>query len=215
MAVSAESLRTRAAKLAAAARLLKSAGGPLAAKAPFSLAFLTDAARGPAAALVARALPAGSALILRDYGDPRRAARARALATICAARGVLFFVGVNAELARAVGAAGVHLRSDQLRASPQIAREFFITAACHDADELTLARAAGADAAFLSPAFPTASHPNAKTLGADELKRLAARASLPVLALGGVNETNAMRLAGDNVAGFGAIGAFAAKSFGR
>ncbi len=42
-----ESLRTRATTLAAAARRLNSAGGPLAARAPFSLAFLTDAARGP------------------------------------------------------------------------------------------------------------------------------------------------------------------------
>ena len=203
-----ENLRTRVATLAAAARRLNSAGGPLAARAPFSLAFLTDAKRGPDAALVARALPAGAALILRDYGDPRRLARARALASICAARGVLFFVGADSALAIEVGGAGVHLRSDQLRTPPQTARELFVTAACHDADELALAGAAGADAVFLSPAFPTASHPNANTLGADEFKRLARLGALPTLALGGVNEINSPSLAGPNIAGFGAIGAF-------
>ncbi len=208
LAVSAESLRTRAAKLAAAARRLKSAGGARAAQAPFSLAFMTDAGRGPDAILAARALPAGAALILRDYGDPRRLAKARALAAICAARGVIFLVGGDPALASASGAGGVHLRSDQLRAPPAMARGLIVTAACHAEHELACAAAIGAAAAFLSPVFETRSHPDAAPLGPEEFKRLANLAQLPVLALGGVDETNAMRLAGANVAGFGAIGAF-------
>ncbi|MGE0409782.1 MAG: thiamine phosphate synthase [Amphiplicatus sp.] len=202
MARMAEGLRRRASRLASAARRLKSAAG---AAAPFHLAFATDRRRGPDAMLVARALPAGAALIFRDYDDPNRAARARALKTICAARGVLFLVGGDAALAGEIGA-GLHLRSDQLRAPP--ARPALLTASCHSAEDLARAAALGADAAILGAAFPTASHPGAEALGAPGFKALAAKAGLPVLAIGGVDEMNAWRLAGPNVAGFVAIGAF-------
>lgn len=188
-------------------------GGPRAARAPFALAFLSDAARGPDPMLIARALPKGAALVLRDYDDPRRAARARGLASVCAARGALLLVGGDAALAAEVGAAGVHLRSDQLARAPARAG-LLLSASCHDAEELERAATVGADVAFLGPVFPTLSHPDADGLGAARFRALAADAALPVLALGGVDETNAPRLAGPNVAGFGAIGAFGAKRAG-
>lgn len=87
-------------------------------------------------------------------------------------------------------------------------RPFLLTAACHDAAELARAAAIGADLALLSPVFPTESHPGAEHLGPARFRALAAAASLPVLALGGVDETNAAALAGPNVAGLAAIGAF-------
>ncbi|SNT67992.1 thiamine-phosphate pyrophosphorylase [Amphiplicatus metriothermophilus] len=209
-----EGLRTQAATLAAAARALNMKGGPAAARAPFALAFLSDAARGPDPMLVARALPGGAALVLRDYNEPRRAARARALASVCAARGSLLLVGGDAALAAAVGAAGVHLRSDQLAHAPARAG-LLLTASCHSAEELERAAAIGADLAFLGPVFPTRSHPGAEGLGAGRFRALAEAAPLPVLALGGVDETNARLLAGPNVAGFGAIGAFTVKAAGE
>lgn len=199
-------MQARAATLAAAARRLQDAGGT---RAPFALVFLTDGQRGPDAMDVAQALPQGAALIYRDYDEPRRAAKARALAGVCEAGGVLFLVGGDAALAREAGAAGVHLRSDQLTAQPDAAG-LLVTASCHGADDLARAAAIGADAAFLSPVFATQSHPDAAPLGPEEFLRLARTAALPVFALGGVDDMNAFRLAGRNVAGFGAIGAFAA-----
>lgn len=185
---------------------LNRAGG--ATGAPFHLAFLSDRRRGPEVLAFAAALPPGAAVILRDYDDPERPAMARALADIAAARGLVLMIGADADLARAVGAAGVHLRSGDLAAGAGARHGLVVTAACHSAEELERAAAIGADIAFLSPVFPTASHPGAEGLGAEAFRRLAAASAIPVLALGGVDETNAMRLAGANVAGFGAIGAF-------
>lgn len=202
-----ENLDARARKLAAAARALKSAGG---ARAPFHLAFLTDKGRGGDALAVARALAPGTAVILRDYADPDREALARALQEIARARRLVLMIGGDAGLARRIGAAGVHLRRDQL-GQPPARHGLILSAACHDAVELERAGAIGADIALLSPAFPTASHRGAPALGPDAFKRLAAAAPLPVLALGGVDERNAMALAGRNVAGFAAIGAFLEK----
>lgn len=202
-----DKLKARAATLAAAARALNSAGGERAARAPFSLAFLTDA-RGPDPLLMAAALPAGAALILRDYADPRRAERAAALAASCAARGVLFLVAGDARLARDIGAAGIHLRADQLADGSAAPDGRLISASTHDAAQLAKAGKRGAHVVFLSPVFSTASHPGAATLGPDDFRRLARAAPAPVLALGGVDDANARLLAGENVAGFGAIGAF-------
>jgi len=202
----------RAASLAGAAKALKRKSGLEPGAALFSLAFLTDRARIPNPDAVLRALPAGSAVILRDYDAPRRAQSAARLAALCRSRGLLFLVGADPALAVRVGAKGVHAPSwfrDQNHIRETLPPGMILTAACHDAAALRAAAAMGADMAFLSPALPTASHPGEGALGADAFRRLAAAARLPVLALGGVNDRSARRLAGRNVAGLGAIGAFA------
>lgn len=201
-----EGYRTRAAKLSAAARRLNAGAGP-GADAPFSLAFLTGGARGPDPVMVARALPAGAAVILRDYASPRRAALARRLRSVTARREVLLVIGGDARLAEAVGADGLHLRACQLGAPPYYAG--LVTAACHDEGELALAARADATLALLSPVYPTRTHPGAPALGPERFRAMAATAPIPVLALGGVDEHSARRLGGRQVAGLAAISAFA------
>lgn len=204
--ISHDGLRTRAAKLAGAAAALKRASG--AANTPFSLAFLTDRRRITRPDPILRGLPAGSAVIYRDYDDPARTAVARRLAAICRSRGLIFLVAGDRDLAAAAGADGVHWPA---RLVPVVRDKTcgIVTTACHDAAQLARAAAIGADLALLSPAFATPSHPNTEHLGAARFKALAGGASLPVLALGGVDATNARRLAGPGVAGLAAIGAFA------
>ncbi len=198
----------RAAKLAAAALALKRQSG---ATPPFSLAFLTDHRRAPHPLLAARALPRGAALILRDYDRRNRAALAAQLKTVCSARGVLLIVGADVALAEKIGADGVHVPSWQAPPRRDGAPEMLLTAACHSSRGLERAHRMGADLALLSPAYATASHPGAAALGPQKFQALAASSPLPVLALGGVDETNAAALTGPNVAGLAAIGAF----FGR
>ena len=48
----------------------------------------------------------------------------------------------------------------------------------------------GADAAILSPVFPTDSHPGRAALGTVKFTRLVGRAPLPVFALGGISAQN-------------------------
>lgn len=197
----------RARTLAAAADALNAAS---ATAAPFRLAFLTDA-RGPSPDCVARALPEGSALILRHYDDPRREGLARRLRALTGARGVLLIIGGDAALALRIGADGVHWRTDQLRCAQPGSRDFIVTAAAHGAGDLCAAARLGADVAFLSPVFATRSHPGTEGLGPARFRALAAAAPLPVLALGGLDEERAPALRGPNVAGFGAIAAFAGR----
>ena len=67
-------------------------------------------------------------------------------------------------------------------------------AAAHDAAELAIANRHGADGVFLSPVFPTRSHPGAPTLGKAAFLGLAASSDAPVIALGGMDAEKAAEL---------------------
>jgi thiamine-phosphate pyrophosphorylase len=60
---------------------------------------------------------------------------------------------------------------------------------------------------FLSPIFPTASHPGAKTLGALRWSRLASRSGISMAALGGIDGRSVSRLPRRYCHAVGAIGA--------
>jgi thiamine-phosphate pyrophosphorylase len=198
-----QNARKRGTKLAVAAQSLNQASGVDGAA--FCLAFLTDRARAPEPEIIIAALPPGAAVILRDYEAPDRTALAQKLKALCTARGVLFLVGADLALAQAIGADGVHFPSwKTTRPAPGM----IAAAACHSALELEKAAAGGAQLALLSPVFATQSHPGRQTLGAARFKSIARSSPLPVLALGGVDATNAGRLAGRNVAGLAAISGF-------
>jgi thiamine-phosphate pyrophosphorylase len=123
---------------------------------------------------------------------------------------VFLVAGGDWRLAAAVRANGVHLPEGIAAAlvAPGLRlwlrRGRMLTVACHGRRGLARARALGADAALLSPVFHTASHPGAPGLGALRFAQWAARAGVPVVALGGVNARTAKALR--HAAGVAAIG---------
>jgi len=190
-------------KLARAARALNARDPRLPA-----LILMTDQARVPDPVAAARLLPRGSAIILR-HTDPRtRAALGRALANVARARGLLLLVAGDAPLAAAIGAHGLHLPEARAREAAHwraLRPSWLITAAAHSARGLAVARCAGADAVLLAPVFATSSHPDREPLGPIRVRLMAARAGLPVYALGGVNARTIARLKGASLAGIAAI----------
>lgn len=153
-------------------------------------------------------LPRGLAgVVLRHDGDPGRAELGRALARICRARGLALVVAGDVRLAAALGA-GVHLRAGRWPGHART-RRGLLTSSAHGPAELRRAWRAGANLAFLSPAFPTPSHPEAVGLGPARWSRLARGVRLPVAALGGINHATVRRLPAGLCCGVGAIGALA------
>ena len=75
------------------------------------------------------------------------------------------------------------------------------SAPVHCYAEIRAAERNGAGLLFLSPVFPTRSHPEARPLGLARFAWLARRTPLPVIALGGMDERRGKRLAS-----FGAYG---------
>lgn len=162
---------------------------------------VTDERRLPDPAVAIAALPPGSGVLLRHYDAHDRATVARRLARI-AQRGriIMLVAGSNWRLAARIGAAGVHLPEGVARRLTDpglrlwLGRGHLLSIACHSPRALARAAALGADAALLSPVFPTRSHPGARGLGGLRFAQWARRAALPVIALGGINRRTARAL---------------------
>ena len=122
----------------------------------------------------------------------------------CHGRGAGVIVGDRADVALSSGADGVQLgfRSPPVRKI----RPWFkgwIGASCHSSAELGKAERGGADYAVLSPLFgvPDKGGP----LGSAHFEQLAAACALPVVALGGIDETNVDRTRATGAAGIAVI----------
>ena len=152
-------------------------------------------------AAAALALPHGSVVVVRARDATRRRALAEELSGLAT-----LLIADDPGLAQDVGAAGLHLPQARMRdAAHWRVRhpDWIITSSAHSLKALMHARVL--DAVFLSPVFPTASHPGTKALTPLRAAFIAARAPVPVYALGGVTACNAALLA-PAFSGIAAIG---------
>ncbi len=101
-------------------------------------------------------------------------------------QGARVLVNAEPDLAAECAADGVHLKAWQLRTLSERPALPLVGASCHDAEELRLARALGADFVALGPVAPTASHPGAAVLGWERFGELVRGFCVPVYALGGM-----------------------------
>ncbi len=125
---------------------------------------------------------------LREKQLPRNELRELALRVVALAhaRGAKVLLNGDVELARETGADGVQLTATQLAEVSERPAVNWCAASCHNAEELRRAEALGCDFALLSPVMRTQSHPGAPHLGWEKFSNLAAGASIPVYALGGL-----------------------------
>jgi thiamine-phosphate pyrophosphorylase len=133
-------------------------------------------------------------------------------------------VNSRTDIALAVGANGVHLRSDDV--APREARRivevserrpistdhFLVAASCHSAEDVLRAESEGADFAVFAPVFEKKDAPshlktNRPPAGIAALRE-ACRAKVPVLALGGVTVANAASCLDAGAAGMAGIRLF-------
>lgn len=134
-------------------------------------------------------LPRGNGFVFRHYhlGDQARRERFAALAASAREQDHLVILSGPAELAQAWGADGIYGPPGKIAQPAGLLR----LATAHDAREIALANRAGADGVFLSPVFPTRSHPGEGCLGPGPFHELAAQAEMPVIALGGMTAERA------------------------
>jgi len=165
----------------------------------------TDERRLPDPCPSVATLPRGLAgVVLRHDGDPCRDALGRALARLCRERRLFLVVAGDVHLAVALRA-GVHLREGRWPSHGRT-RCRLVTSSAHGPADLRRAKQAGANLAFLSPVFPTSSHPDVGALGPVRWSRFARTTRMPVAALGGIDGATARRLPVGLCQGMGAIG---------
>ena len=142
-------------------------------------------------AAAARRLPRGSVVVVRAREVERRHALADELYGFAR-----LLIADDPALAQGIGAAGLHLPERRMKeALHWRARHphWIITSSAHSLKALIGAHVL--DAVFLSPVFATRSHRGAKPLMPLRAAFIAARAPVPVYALGGVTARNAKLLA--------------------
>jgi thiamine-phosphate pyrophosphorylase len=153
-------------------------------------------ARGRDEAEVAReALEGGARLIqLRDKTREKglQIPVAEALQALCRERGALFIVNDHVDLALAAGADGVHVGQKDLPVAVvrRLAPAMVIGCSTNDAEEARRAEADGADYVSVGRLFPTGSKDDTRPATAETLRAVKAAVSLPVCAIGGINESN-------------------------
>lgn len=178
-----------------------------------ALIAMSDAERMPDPVAAALALPKGSAIILRHYEMDASARHDLAVALVraCRPRNVRVLIGDDPSLARAIGAAGVHLPEHSVQRGRSLWRlwrrpDWLVTAAAHSPAAMARARQAGVDAILLSPVFATKSHPDARSLGVLRFTGFCRASPLPVYALGGISAPTVRFLRGSGAMGIAAIG---------
>jgi len=114
--------------------------------------------------------------------------RAFALATVerCHAAGARVLINADVDLALAVGADGVHLKSAHIGLLTKRPELDLVGASIHSRAELDQATALGCDFAVLGSVKPTATHPGGATMGWAGFADIAAASAIPVYGIGGL-----------------------------
>jgi thiamine-phosphate pyrophosphorylase len=147
---------------------------------------------------VEAALAGGAQLIqYRDKaGDAsERRRQAKALLDLCRARGALFIVNDDVELALAIGADGVHLGASDLplrQARRRLGGLATIGVSCANVLERALvAQDEGASYVAFGRFFPSRTKPDAPPADLALLRQARARLHIPICAIGGLTPANA------------------------
>ena len=156
---------------------------------------------GSLARKVRKAL-AGGARILQYRNKSANAALRReqgtALLALCREARIPFVINDDLDLARAIGADGLHLGRDDVSiaaARAQLGEDKLLGVSCYDRLELALAAGeAGADYVAFGSAFPSSTKPEATRAPLSLYREARARLDLPIVAIGGITTENALNV---------------------
>ena len=139
---------------------------------------------------------------------------ARALQALCRERHVPFIVNDNVDIARAMGADGVHVGQSDMEAldvRAKLGPDKIIGVSAHTVEEALLAEKHGADYLGVGAVFPTSSKSDVDVMPYETLKAICEAVSIPVVAIGGIGRENVSRLAGSGICGVAVISAIYAQ----
>ena len=171
---------------------------------------ITDNVRDGQAGLIERAAASargGATCIQLRLKDVSARDLAGLAAELIRSVGIPVIINDRADVALAVGAAGVHLGADDIpvRAVRSFAPAGFIVGASVGSDE-EIENAKGADYVGIGPVYATGSKKDAgKAIGVDGFSRLAVATGLPAVAIGGITAANARAAIEAGAAGVASI----------
>ena len=135
---------------------------------------------------------------------------AKELCALCRRYGVPFLVNDNVEIAIACGADGIHVGQEDLTAGEvrrRVGENMILGVSVHTVEEACQAVRDGADYLGLGAVFPTSTKTDVEQMSNETLRAICDAVDVPIVAIGGINRGNILKLAGSGVDGVALVSA--------
>ena len=144
---------------------------------------------------------------------------AKELCALCRRYGVPFIVNDNVDVAQACGADGVHVGQEDMKAGEvrrRVGEDMILGVSVHTVEEARRAVRDGADYLGLGAVFPTSTKTDVEQMSNETLRAICDAVDVPIVAIGGINRGNILKLAGSGVDGVALVSAiFSAEDIER
>ena len=135
---------------------------------------------------------------------------ARDICALCRRYGVPFIVNDHVDIAAACGADGVHVGQEDMEAGEvrrRVGENMILGVSVHTVEEARQAVRDGADYLGLGAVFPTSTKTDVEQMPNETLRAICDAVDVPIVAIGGINRGNILRLAGSGVDGVALVSA--------
>ena len=161
---------------------------------------------------VEKAILGGATIIQlreKNISDDEYIKRAESIKSVCDKYNIPLIINDNVDVALKVKAAGVHVGQGDTSVSKArsiLGKDYIIGATAHNLEEAKIAQTCGADYLGVGAAFGSSTKKDAKTLTSLETyKEITSNISIPIVAIGGINDSNMDLLTGSGIAGVAII----------
>ena len=146
----------------------------------------------------------------KELDEERFLQEAEEIFSLCKRYRVPFFINDNVALALRCHADGVHVGQDDMDVAAVrrlVGQEMMIGVSVHTVEEARTAAEGGADYLGVGAMFATSTKTDASLVTKETLRAICDAVSIPVVAIGGINKTNLLELAGTGVDGVALVSA--------
>ena len=146
----------------------------------------------------------------KDLGESAFEKEAIEIQELCRKYKVPFVVNDNVDIAKRMGADGVHVGQSDMEAGDVrtlLGPDAILGVSAQTVEQAKLAEARGADYLGVGAVFPTGSKDDAVEVPHETLKAICEAVSIPVIAIGGISEGNVSELKGSGICGIAVISA--------
>ena len=144
----------------------------------------------------------------KDLPEDELIEEAKNIKSLCDSYGVPLIINDNVDIALRTGAAGVHVGQKDMeafQARKKLGKDKILGVTARTPEQALRAQEAGADYLGVGAVFPTASKKDAVNLDWNVLKQICTVVDIPVVAIGGINCDNVLRLRGTGIDGIAVI----------
>ncbi len=135
---------------------------------------------------------------------------AKDICALCRRYGVPFIVNDNVDVAIACQAAGIHVGQEDMAAGKvrrRVGDAMLLGVSVHTVEEARRAVRDGADYLGLGAVFPTSTKTDVDQMTNETLRSICDAVDVPVVAIGGINRGNLLKLSGSGVDGVALVSA--------